>query len=421
MTNNTTHDPSAHGRFERSRSERVIAGVAGGIAQRLEINAWWIRLGFIIFALVGAGILAYAALWIFLPNPEERYSAATRWFMELDLTDNGTLIGVILMGGAAVVIAFQVFEFSGWAVLAAIMFAAGIILFRGEPRVLPPEPDSILASADGSTDGGGVTEPDDDHESSGRDGDGPDDGEAAPAPFTATADRPVPQSQDPDGANVAHRTEAVRTSPPSYVGRLTIASVLIVLSGMGLLEASGIEVAGSENLFDPIHYAATALGIVGFGLLVSAFVGRARWLIAIGLLLVPVTILAAVVPSSFAWSFGEERYAPRSVDSIEEVYELGFGELTVDLTNLSEAELEAIGLVRLKLGAGEAVVKLPDDVGVRIIGEIGAGASDSHAGVGYGDYAGFGIDIDERIGPWPTVITVEGEVGFGVLTIEIEE
>jgi len=216
---------------------------------------------------------------------------------------------------------------------------------------------------------------------------------------------PEPESADPP-------------SQPSFVGRLTVAISLIVLSGMGLLEATGVEIAGSENLFDPIHYAATALAIVGIGLIVSAFVGRARWLIAIGAVLLPVTILAAVVPSSFSWTFGEERYAPQSIDAVESLYELGFGELTVDLTGLSAQDLAGIGVVEVRLGAGEANVVVPSGVGIRVLGHIGAGGSDGDD-PDYGDYAGFGIDVDDQIGPRPSVLTIDAEVGFGVLEVHV--
>ena len=52
--------------FERSSDDRVIAGVCGGIAARLAVDATLVRLVFAILALAGgAGILVYLALWIY--------------------------------------------------------------------------------------------------------------------------------------------------------------------------------------------------------------------------------------------------------------------------------------------------------------------------------------------------------------------
>jgi phage shock protein C len=53
----------------RSESNRVIAGVAGAIAQRLGINSTLVRLAFVLSAFFGGfGILTYLVLWIVLPK-----------------------------------------------------------------------------------------------------------------------------------------------------------------------------------------------------------------------------------------------------------------------------------------------------------------------------------------------------------------
>jgi phage shock protein C len=53
----------------RSENNRVIAGVAGGIGQRLGVNPTLVRLAWVLSAFFGGfGILAYVALWIVLPK-----------------------------------------------------------------------------------------------------------------------------------------------------------------------------------------------------------------------------------------------------------------------------------------------------------------------------------------------------------------
>ena len=62
---------SASGRvLRRSRSNRMIAGVCGGLAEFFGIESFWIRAGFLIALIPGGvpGILAYVILWIAIPS-----------------------------------------------------------------------------------------------------------------------------------------------------------------------------------------------------------------------------------------------------------------------------------------------------------------------------------------------------------------
>lgn len=56
-------------RLTRSHSERMIAGVAGGLASYVGIDPLFVRIGFIILSLFnGIGIMLYLALWLIVPN-----------------------------------------------------------------------------------------------------------------------------------------------------------------------------------------------------------------------------------------------------------------------------------------------------------------------------------------------------------------
>ncbi|MHA2788699.1 PspC domain-containing protein [Corynebacterium sp. S7] len=53
----------------RSRNDRYIAGVCGGIAETYGINATLVRLLFVIVTLAGfAGVLLYIVAWILMPE-----------------------------------------------------------------------------------------------------------------------------------------------------------------------------------------------------------------------------------------------------------------------------------------------------------------------------------------------------------------
>src|SRR4051794_1475370 len=56
-------------KMRRRRNGRAVAGVAGGIADHLDIRVLWVRLAFaVLAALGGAGVLAYGLLWVFVPQ-----------------------------------------------------------------------------------------------------------------------------------------------------------------------------------------------------------------------------------------------------------------------------------------------------------------------------------------------------------------
>ena len=55
--------------LRRSRSDRWIAGVCGGIARAAGIDSWLARLLFAVLLLCGgAGLVLYVLLWVFVPN-----------------------------------------------------------------------------------------------------------------------------------------------------------------------------------------------------------------------------------------------------------------------------------------------------------------------------------------------------------------
>jgi phage shock protein C len=58
-------------RLERSRTDRVVSGVCGGIAEYLDIDAMVVRVVFVILGLGGVGILLYFVLLNLMPNPGE--------------------------------------------------------------------------------------------------------------------------------------------------------------------------------------------------------------------------------------------------------------------------------------------------------------------------------------------------------------
>jgi len=56
--------------LRRSRSNRIIAGVCGGLAEFFGIDSVWFRLAFLIALIPGGvpGLLAYILLWVIVPS-----------------------------------------------------------------------------------------------------------------------------------------------------------------------------------------------------------------------------------------------------------------------------------------------------------------------------------------------------------------
>ena len=57
--------------FTRSRHDRMLAGVMGGIARRFGWSSTLVRIVFVILSIVSAafpGILVYLILWLLMPE-----------------------------------------------------------------------------------------------------------------------------------------------------------------------------------------------------------------------------------------------------------------------------------------------------------------------------------------------------------------
>jgi phage shock protein PspC (stress-responsive transcriptional regulator) len=77
MSEHTTHIPEIRP-LQRSRSDRMVAGVSGGLARYFEIHPAVFRVGFVVLTLLGgAGLLIYAAAALVIPDEGKQDSIAT--------------------------------------------------------------------------------------------------------------------------------------------------------------------------------------------------------------------------------------------------------------------------------------------------------------------------------------------------------
>ena len=67
-------------RLSRSADDRMLAGVAGGIARYLDVDVTLVRVGIVALTLLtGTAALLYVAAWLLIPADGEDQSIAAAW------------------------------------------------------------------------------------------------------------------------------------------------------------------------------------------------------------------------------------------------------------------------------------------------------------------------------------------------------
>lgn len=325
-------------RLERRRTERILGGVASGLADHFGLDPVLFRIGFVVLAVFGgSGVLLYVLGWLLLPEEgagESAVVAATR--------DTGVrkLAALALFAVALLVLAGPVwmpFVQAGYLdaslLWSFMLVAVGFLLLRGDrpPRsTTAPPPSPPLAPP-----GTGL------------------------AKRTATSRLPLrPRLREP-------RVRRKR-SPLFWI---VVGAMLLVVGGGALLDNLGIVDMGLRVLL------AAAVSVLGAGLIAGAFWGRARWLIPLGLLLMPGLIFASVVEVPLRGSIGGHYDYPSGPAGLRSGYRVLAGVLHLDMTNFDFNEGESI-TVPVDIVAGQLRVSAPRGVAVDINGRIGAGYSD---------------------------------------------
>jgi phage shock protein PspC (stress-responsive transcriptional regulator) len=152
----------------------------------------------------------------------------------------------------------------------------------------------------------------------------------------------------------------------------------------------------------------------GAAILAGAFVKPIRWLVlpAVALALAGGLVAAAGIDTE--GGVGEREYRPSSVLDLRDRYELGVGELVVDMRN---TDLPAGDVpLELDLGIGEARVVVPEDVCVATSADVGVGNVRT-----FGRDTG-GVDVDyedsPEASPGMTRVLLDAEVGVGEVRVE---
>lgn len=184
---------------------------------------------------------------------------------------------------------------------------------------------------------------------------------APPQPPLPPAPPQPPQPQQPP-------------KPRSRLGRVALSAMLLVL---GLVGASAL--LGANPGFS--GYAAAALAVVGAALVVGAWYGRSRGLIAVGALLSVVLAISSAAERVDVNPDGQQSWTPASVAEIQDEYKIDLGDGNLDLTGVDFTGEDVT--IELTVNAGNLQVIVPPDVDV-----VG------HADVSFGSASIVGRDIE---------------------------
>lgn len=437
-------------------SDRWIGGVAGGLAQRFGVDPLLVR-GILVASVVlgGIGILAYAAAWALLPEPDGRIHAEQLLRGNFDQAVAG--IGLLLLIGLGPA------SWLGWGdwgpgrVLRPVstgLVVTVLVIWLATRKSGPKRPPSPSPSAAGApaqpVPGSGPMAP---TAPAGSAPWGSPDLTPLPAPLlhdagSATSAPPssfsnaARQAQEKASAKVAEasrkaaqkaaeKAAARRTGPGAATVATVVALVVLALAGLALGDRVGWWEASQSAAIG------ISLGLLGLGIVICGLRGRRGGVLSS--LAVVGIVLAPFAATGTAWSWnsdqttivGEAQWAPTTVSEAERGVRVGAGNTEVDLTGLTlsgivtdpDAEAANPVVIPITLGAGEAVVTVPDGVAIAADITVGLGSAEWDTETSFGKISGPASNQLVLVGGPEAATTDDAQivldvtVGLGSLTI----
>jgi phage shock protein PspC (stress-responsive transcriptional regulator) len=325
-------------RLTRSRENRVIAGVCGGLGRHFGTDPVLFRIGAVALVFVGgAGVLLYLAALLLMPSDD---GAAV-----VTPGTQGRNRALVIAAVVALLLVAWPFLLGGGLLLAglgiplAILVGTGVLVWW-------------LVSGEG-----------------------------------------------PSG------------EPRDIARRAALGVGVLVLCCILFFGGAFAAAAGPDWLVPLLVIAA------GAAILAGAFLKPIRWLVppALALALAAGAVSAAGI--DLDGGVGEREYRPASSTDLRDRYELGMGELVVDLR---DTELPAGDVpLELDLGIGEARLIVPEDVCVATTADVGIG----NVSVFGRDNGGVDVDFQDTpdAAPETTRLVLDAEVGLGEVRVHDEQ
>ena len=392
--------------LRRSRTNRKLFGVAGGLGRYAGVDPLIFRILFVVLTFFGgSGLLLYALAWLLVAEDGEQESEGQRL---LHGRTSRSTVSTVVAGVVALILGLVLMGtlldtgpgLGGVGALVVVAVLAVLLLRNGRHPLANGYPDAQNAPY---TPAYGPVPP-------------PEPGAFGQTPGTAYA-QPSSAYLPPGPPTYTAPTAPYQPPPPgpprdkSVLGRVTVSAALIVV---GLMVAWN---SVSDDDFKVVSVFATALAVVAAGLLVGAVVGRARGLIWLGILLTIATGISHAADQDFNGSVGERTWVPTTIAAAERPFRLGIGDAELDLTRLpAGSTVEVVA----RVGVGELRVIVPTDARVVVDGEVGAGTLTL-----LDEETLDGTDLkDSTTSTLPsgqtgsgTLITLDAEVGLGELEV----
>jgi phage shock protein PspC (stress-responsive transcriptional regulator) len=309
------------GRIRRSRTDRKIAGVAGGLGRHLDIDPLILRVAFVVLTFFGGvGLLLYVALWLLLPEDGSDWAT-------IKLDRRSRTVALVVIGALALVLLLS----HGWwgspgplfflaAIVGAVVLALQLTR-RDRPRQTQTDPSATVPTAYA----------------------------VPPQTTTQTAVTPPPSYAVP---------EQPRPVNPRKRGPIlfwyALAVMAVALGSLGIANLAGADVA-------PSAYPATVLGLSAVFLLVGSFFGRAGGIILVGLLAAAVTVGTTIADR---WDPHRTTVDPASSSDVRGSYRMDVGDLVLDLSDVSDPQDLDGRTIYVDGRVGHLDIRVPEDVTV---------------------------------------------------------
>jgi phage shock protein PspC (stress-responsive transcriptional regulator) len=321
-------------RLTRSREDRVVAGVCGGIARYFNIDSVFVRIGAVALAFVGgAGLLLYLAALLLMPSDEGEAPVAS--------SGQGRNRLLVILGVGALLLVAWPFLLGGGVLLAGVGIPLALLVGTG-----------VLVW------------------------------------WLVSGEGPSGDARD--------------------VGRRALLGIgVLILCCIVFFGGAFAAAAGPDWLVPALVIAAGAAVVAG------AFLKPIRWLVPPALALALAAGLVTAADIDLDGGVGELEYRPASTIDLRDSYEIGMGELVVDLR---ETDLPAGDVpIELDVGVGEAMVIVPRDVCVATTADIGIG----NVSMFGRDNGGIDVNFEEtpEAAPDVTRVVLDANIGLGEVRV----
>ncbi len=355
----------------RSRNDRVLAGVAGGLGHWLDVDPVIFRVTFGVLTLFGGvGLIAYLVGYLLIPDEATGEAlVSSRLLPDLRrLTQQQRALLGWGTAGLFVLIAIAGHRSTTVAVLIIVAAVAVLTARARSPRTY--QSPFAAPSADAPANYGQQN----DYSYS-----PPPEATVPPSAAFTTPGQPTTTWRP----RPAYDTPPAPAPAPRYVIKHRGRRLNRVLISAAVLAVGVYLMLGRAGAYDPTTLQAVAVGLtaLGLGLAGTAWYARSRGALVLGVLLTAFLMAGSAIQGDYGTSVGNRTWRPTATSSIPATYKLGAGDATLDLTQLGAAALGRT--IKVNMGAGKLRVIVPDGLPIS-----------SYAHIDVGSYRVFGNDYD---------------------------